>query len=165
MVEENNNAIAPRDDRESGVPPEFDLYRNPDDSREQDLRNAALLVDATRREFLADLDPLTVNSYAVLYARAEKWKRYAVRQHELATKRNDADKERWLRLYERWAVSERWLDRNLIMSGSIRGKRAEQLVDVLAGSREMPSVGGTQVVVPQMYQPPAAPSKRGLWGR
>lgn len=132
----------------------------------EDMRNAALLVDEKRREFLADLDPLTVNSYAVLYARAEKWIKYAQRQYDAAAKREERDANKWLRLKERWEIGARWLDRNLTMSGSIRGRRAEQLVDVLSGSRDPPGVGGAQVVIPQLYTP-AAPAKSGgkLWGR
>lgn len=138
-------------------------YVNPSDVRDEDMRNAALLVDPTRREFLADLDPLTVNSYAVLYARAEKWINYAQRQYAIHGR--EPGGEKWIRLLERWSVSMRWLDRNLIMSGSIRGRRADQLADVLGASRDPPGVGGTQVVVPQLYQAPPAQGKRTIWGR
>ncbi len=134
--------------------------------RFEDMRNAALLVDEKRREFLADLDPLTVNSYAVLYARAEKWIKYAQRQYDAAMKREEPDASKYLRLKERWEIGARWLDRNLTMSGSIRGRRAEQLVDVLSGARDAPGVGGAQVVIPQLYAPAAQPKSGGkLWGR
>jgi hypothetical protein len=134
------------------------------DGTESDMRNAALLVDERRREFLANLDPLTVNSYAVLYARFEKWIAYARRCHAAAVKREEKGADRWLQLEDRWEGGVRWLDRSLILSGSIRGRRAEQLVDVLMGAHDPPNVGSSQVVVPQIYQPAAQP-KGKLWGR
>lgn len=136
-----------------------------EDQRQPDHRNAALLVDDERREFLADLDPLVVNSYAVLYARAEKWIAYARREADRAHRANEPGAEKWHRLEERWRTGVKWLDRNLVMSGSIRGRRAQQLVDVLSGGRDPPSVGGTQVVVPQLYQPEAQPKRGMLWRR
>jgi len=136
-----------------------------DDQRDFDMRNAVLLVDSERREFLADLDPLTVNSYAVLYARNAKWIAYAIREGRRAKEKNEADAEKWERLRERWQVSNAWLDRNLVMSGSIRGRRAQQLVDVLASSRDPPNLGGAQVVVPQIYQGEQAKPKKGIWSR
>lgn len=131
-----------------------------------DHRNAALLVDKERREFLADLDPRVVNSYAVLYARAEKWINYAKREAQRSQKLELPDNDKWTRLEERWRTSLRWLDRNLVMSGSVRGRRADQLVEVLSGGRDPPSVGGTQVVIPQVYQQESPAAKRpSLWRR
>jgi len=124
-----------------------------EDPNENDMRNAVLLVDPRRKEFLAVLEPGVQNSYAVLYARAERWIGFARRSGQAARKRNDADAGKWLQLEHHWQTSVTWLDSNLVMSGSTRGKRAEQLADVLSGSRDPPSVGGTQVVVPQVYQP------------
>lgn len=131
-----------------------------EDSEERDFRLAALLVDPKRREFLATLDPMTVNSYAVLYGRALKWIAYAKRGIDKAqTKNDEVSKMRWSLLKERWELSLVWLDKNLMMSGSIRGRRAEQLVDVLAGAREQPSMGGTAVVYPALPNapPPSQP--------
>lgn len=147
--------------------PIHDLPLTQPETVEQDMRSAVLLVDAARREFLAYLDPNVVNSYAVLYARHEKWVAYAERNFVAAAKRGEPNAARWKYLAERWRTGIHWLDRNLVMSGAIHGRRAEQLVDVLTGAKDPPSVGGTQVVVPQVYQPAPQPKSKlaGLWGR
>lgn len=83
---------------------------------QDDLRNHLTLVDARRKEFLANLPEGLANDYSLLYRRYGRLAIFDPRYEGLIG----------------------WLDKNLILSGSTGGKRAEQLVDTIKSEHASP---------------------------
>lgn len=146
-----------------------------------ETRNAALLLDEERRAFLACIEPGVANSYAYLYKHHGRWVEHCKRvrkrweaQLEAARKAGaprqavqDAERrvELWARLEEAWASSFVWLDTNLILTGSVRGKRSDQLVQALVSEngRRASADGLYQVGATGQPMPAAPAPERGGW--
>jgi len=133
-----------------------------------DMRNATLLTDWERRKFIASLPQGPAqNSYSVLYKKWGQWARHARMMQE--KHKGKPEEKAWAQLEAGFESLIGWLDDNLVLSGSINGKRAAQIVEAVtkeAGHRAGADVVLAMTGAPAQGQPAGEPAdKKGFWRR
>jgi hypothetical protein len=146
---------------------------------EKDERAVAILADPDRKEFLANVEPMTGqgNAFATGLMRYTRYRkdaerRVAINVERYAAAKEAADKaameyylgeiEKWQRLVESWQSKLDWVKENMLLTGSVRGLRAQQILEAIVGGAD--DKDKPQYVVQAAPMQPQ-PEKRGIFRR